>query len=347
MGTYQSELFDLCKKIAKTELAHNISSMWDNFKTEDPDLSSKSMWFTSTNDIQNHFYGVLLIQSDNSEKSGIFSSVPKLDDRELVICKQANEFLMNLSNALVNELDFLPKNIQRALIPYSKLRDIRKDFYDKISIKYEEVIDFSKLIREFRKTYMYNLIKLKTIEIDTNIFNALQTTNVLEVFSIFERSEIECRYDEIPESLWRIKNNELSGKMTNSDVVEFFFFSLYVLRDIIEITLNTLYSALNDEKLPILSNKNLISVKGPSTNYLYKKYEFTKISGDADDNYPRVSNLCLINAQPTKEKESEIQSMVYIVSMHHQLFGKMGSTTSYKGLEVDESLNRFYNFFEK
>lgn len=58
--------------------------------------------------------------------------------------------------------------------------------------------------------------------------------------------------------------------MTNEEMLEFFFFTLYVLRDIITITLNTLYSALIGENLPVLSNNNLIAVKGPSTNHLLR-----------------------------------------------------------------------------
>ena len=189
------------------------------------------------------------------------------------------------------------------------------------------------------------MIKIKTREFNTDFFNAFQTKNVLEIFSIFERNEIECGYNDIPNNLWSIKKNKQNDTMTNEEMHEFLFFTLYVLRDIITITLNTLYSALIGENLPVLSNNNLIAVKGPSTNHLFKKYELVKISSEG--NYPRIGNLFLLDAQPIKDKGSLILTFVYAVEIIEQMDGKFGSITSIEGLEVDESLNRFFNFFKK
>ena len=118
------------------------------------------------------------------------------------------------------------------------------------------------------------------------------------------------------------------------------------MRDIIEITLNTLYSALQGKKLPVLNNDNLISIEGPSTNYLYKKYELVKISSEHDDNHPSVNNLCLIDAYLDDEKQ-KVHALIYIVSTTYRQTGRFGSITSMKGLEVDDSLNRFFSFFKK
>ena len=40
-------------------------------------------------------------------------------------------------------------------------------------------------------------------------------------------------------------------------------------------------------------------------------------------------------------------TFVYAVEIIEQMDGKFGSITSIEGLEVDESLNRFFNFFKK
>ncbi|WP_373104181.1 hypothetical protein [Streptococcus lutetiensis] len=345
MSTYKSEVFNLCKKISNSELSSNIIEMWNNLKNDDSLYINKTAWFTSTKDEQNHFYGVLLAQSEPDENLGIFANVPRLNESELILCKQGNEFLLNLSNALVNELDFLPISIRKALNPYAKLRSIQPEFYENISITSQEKIDVSELKKEFRKIYIFDLIKIKTREFNTDFFNAFQTKNVLEIFSIFERNEIECGYNDIPKNLWSIKKNKQNDTMTNEEMLEFFFFTLYVLRDIITITLNTLYSALIGKNLPVLSNNNLIAVKGPSTNHLFKKYELVKISSEG--NYPRIGNLFLLDTQPIKDKGSLIHTFVYAVEIIEQMDGKFGSITSIEGLEVDESLNRFFNFFKK
>ena len=44
---------------------------------------------------------------------------------------------------------------------------------------------------------------------------------------------------------------------------------------------------------------------------------------------------------------SLIHTFVYAVEIIEQMDGKFGSITSIEGLEVDESLNRFFNFFNK
>ncbi|WDT83049.1 hypothetical protein OUO18_05200 [Streptococcus thermophilus] len=205
MSTYKSEVFNLCKKISNSELSSNIIEMWNNLKNDDSLYINKTAWFTSTKDEQNHFYGVLLAQSEPDENLGIFANVPRLNESELILCKQGNEFLLNLSNALVNELDFLPISIRKALNPYAKLRSIQPEFYENISITSQEKIDVSELKKEFRKIYIFDLIKIKTREFNTDFFNAFQTKNVLEIFSIFERNEIECGYNDIPNNLWSIK----------------------------------------------------------------------------------------------------------------------------------------------
>ena len=70
-----------------------------------------------------------------------------------------------------------------------------------------------------------------------------------------------------------------------------------------------------------------------------------KISSEG--NYPRIGNLFLLDAQPIKDKGSLIHTFVYAVEIIEQMDGKFGSITSIEGLEVDESLNRFFNFFKK
>ena len=277
MSTYKSELFNLCKSIEQSELSKKVREMWNNFKTDDPLYLNKTIWFTSTRDDQNHFYGVLLSQSRPENTSIPFSNCPKLNQRELEICKEANEFLIRVSTKLVNELSFLPTSIKEALNPYSKLLDIDKDFYKKINISNHEEIDFSGLTKKFRKSYIFNVMESKTQEIDPNILGTIQKDHILEIFAFFEKNEVSCSYNEIPKNLNTIKRNEINGRLEYEDVVEFFFFTLYVLRDIIEITLNTLYSALQGKKLPVLNNDNLISIEGPSTNYLYKKYELVQL----------------------------------------------------------------------
>ena len=186
----------------------------------------------------------------------------------------------------------------------------------------------------------------KTQEIDPNILGTIHKDHILEIFAFFEKNEVSCSYNEIPKNLNTIKRNEINGRLEYEDVVEFFFFTLYVLRDIIEITLNTLYSALQGKKLPVLNNDNLISIEGPSTNYLYKKYELVKISSEHDDNHPSVNNLCLIDAYLDNEKQ-KVHALIYIVSTTYRQTGRFGSITSMKGLEVDDSLNRFFSFFKK
>ncbi|MCC3167102.1 hypothetical protein [Streptococcus sanguinis] len=345
MSTYKSELFNLCKSIEQSELSKKVKEMWNNFKTDDSLYLNKTIWFTSTRDNQNHFYGVLLSQSRPENTPNSFSNCPKLDQRELEICKEANEFLVNLSTSLTNELSFLPTSIRTVLNPYSKLLDIDTDFYEKINISNQEEIDFSRLLKKFRKSHIFNVIESKTQAIDPNLLDTIQKDHLLEIFAIFEKNEVSCSYDEIPKNLNTIKTNEINGRLRYEDVVEFFFFSLYVIRDVIEITLNTLYSALQGQKLPILSNDNLISINGPSTNYLYKKYELVKISSEHDDNHPSVSNLCLIDAYLDKEKQ-KVHSLIYIVTTTYRHTGRFGSTTSMKGLEVDDCLNRFFSFFK-
>ncbi|MDU5787462.1 hypothetical protein [Streptococcus parasanguinis] len=346
MSTYKSELFNLCKSIGQSELSKKVREMWNNFKTDDPLYLNKTIWFTSTRDDQNHFYGVLLSQSRFESTSKPFSNCPKLNQRELEICKEANEFLVHIYTNLVNELSFLPTSIKEALNPYSKLLDIDTEFYKRINISNHEEIDFSGLTKKFRKSYIFNVMESKTQEIDPNILGTIQKDNILEIFAIFEQNEVSCSYNEIPENLNIIKRNEINGRLGYEDIVEFFFFTLYVLRDIIEITLNTLYSALKGEKLPVLNNDNLISIEGPSTNYLYKKYELVKISSEHDDNHPSVNNLCLIDAYLDSEKQ-KVHSLIYVVSTTYHPIDRLGSTTSMKGLEVDDSLNRFFNFFKK
>lgn len=346
MSTYKSELFNLCKSIEQSELSKKVREMWNNFKTDDPLYLNKTIWFTSTRDDQNHFYGVLLSQSRPENTSIPFSNCPKLNQRELEICKEANEFLIRVSTKLVNELSFLPTSIKEALNPYSKLLDIDKDFYKKINISNHEEIDFSGLTKNFRKSYIFNVMESKTQEIDPNILGTIHKDHILEIFAFFEKNEVSCSYNEIPKNLNTIKRNEINGRLEYEDVVEFFFFTLYVLRDIIEITLNTLYSALQGKKLPVLNNDNLISIEGPSTNYLYKKYELVKISSEHDDNHPSVNNLCLIDAYLDNEKQ-KVHALIYIVSTTYRQTGRFGSITSMKGLEVDDSLNRFFSFFKK
>lgn len=346
MSTYKSELFNLCKSIEQSELSKKVREMWNNFKTDDSLFLNKTIWFTSTRDDQNHFYGVLLSQSRSENISIPFSNCPKLNQRELEICKEANEFLVHISTSLVNELSFLPTSIKEALNPYSKLLDIDTDFYKRINISNHEEIDFSELIKKFRKSYIFNVIESKTQEIGPNILGTIQKDNILEIFAFFEKNEVSCSYNEIPKNLNTIKRNEINGRLRNEDVVEFFFFTLYVLKDIIEITLNTLYSALKGKKFPVLSNDNLISIEGPSTNYLYKKYELVKTSSEHDDNQPSVNNLCLIDAYLDNEKQ-KVHSLIYIVTTTYRQTSRLGSTTSMKGLEVDDSLNRFFSFFKK
>ena len=346
MSTYKSELFNLCKSIEQSELSKKVREMWNNFKTDDPLYLNKTIWFTSTRDDQNHFYGVLLSQSRPENTSIPFSNCPKLNQRELEICKEANEFLIRVSTKLVNELSFLPTSIKEALNPYSKLLDIDKDFYKKINISNHEEIDFSGLTKKFRKSYIFNVMESKTQEIDPNILGTIQKDHILEIFAFFEKNEVSCSYNEIPKNLNTIKRNEINGRLEYEDVVEFFFFTLYVFRYIIEITLNTLYSALQGKKLPVLNNDNLISIEGPSTNYLYKKYELVKISSEHDDNHPSVNNLCLIDAYLDDEKQ-KVHALIYIVSTTYRQTGRFGSITSMKGLEVDDSLNRFFSFFKK
>lgn len=345
MSTYKSELFNLCKSIEQSELSTKIKKMWDSFKTDDSFYLNKTIWFTSTRDDQNHFYGVLLSQSRPENTPNFFSNCPKLNQRELEICKEGNEFLVNLSTNLINEFSFLPTSIRTVLNPYSKLLDIDTDFYKEINISNQEEIDFSRLLKKFRQSYMFNVIESISQKINPNFLDTIQTDSMLEIFAFFEKNEVSCSYDEVPNNLKIIKTNEINGRLRYEDEVEFFLFTLYVLRDIIEITLNTLYSALQGKKLPILSNDNLISINGPSTNYLYKKYELVKISSEHDDNHPSVSNLCLIDAYSDYEKQ-KVHSLIYIVTTTYHQTGRLGSTTSMKGLEVDDCLNRFFSFFK-
>ena len=98
----------------------------------------------------------------------------------------------------------------------------RETVYKTVTRKF----DVSELKKEFRKIYIFDLIKIKTREFNTDFFNAFQTKNVLEIFSIFERNEIECGYNDIPNNLWSIKKNKQNDTMTNEEMLEFFFFTL-------------------------------------------------------------------------------------------------------------------------
>nr|UKS67952.1 hypothetical protein G8766_01515 [Lactococcus garvieae] len=344
MGNYRSNLFSLCKFLGKSNLTKNIEDMILNFEKSE-DFFSKSAWFSMTRDEQNHFYGVLLSISESTGKSGMISNIPILNIEELILCKRGNDLLNRVSNALINELSFLPSQIRESLNPYVNLRKIDSKFYDSIKTNSIDAIDTSALSQNFKESYMVESLKNQLAQMNINFLQNIQLNNMLEIYEIFNENEIKYGYDKIPENLSRIKENKLQGNITNEDKIEYFLFSLYVIKDIIEITLNTLYSALVGKSLPLLTNDNLIAINGPTTNQLFRIYEFSKVSKNKEKSFPRIANLCLVNANRNSNEDSLLKCIVLIVSMTQSFTGNFGSTTTLKGLEVDENLNRYYRFF--
>ncbi|EJN94075.1 hypothetical protein ACVRW7_06960 [Streptococcus ratti] len=346
MSTYKSNLFALCKVLERSDLANKIKNMRSNLNNSDGQLA-KSIWLSMTNDRQNHFYGVLLGISESNEKNnnGIISKMPLLSEEELKICKYGNEFLLKVCNLLINELDFLPTPIKESLNPYTKLRKIGNDFYENIPMENIENIDLSKLSQSFKKLHLVNSLREQQKQISSDILNKIQLNNMLEIFTIFSRDESQYGYEEVPPSLLNISKHKIHGSLSFEEQLEYFFFSLYVLRDIIQITLNTLYSVLGGGRLALLTNDNIISIKGPSQNHLYKRYEFSKIPSD-DKGEPEIANLCLVNFQRSSSADSIVNCLAFTVSLSHSFAGNFGDTTTLKVLEVDNDLNRYYNFFK-
>lgn len=64
-----------------------------------------------------------------------------------------------VSNALINELSFLPSQIRESLNPYANLRKIDSKFYESIKTNSIDVIDTSALSQSFKESYMVESLK--------------------------------------------------------------------------------------------------------------------------------------------------------------------------------------------
>lgn len=345
MTTYKTELFSLCKSLSDIQLTHDIISMKSNLHEEDS-FFDKSMWFSTTRDVENHFYGVLLGNSEyNILNNDLFiAKIPRLNKDELKVCKRGNEFLNKVYKELINKLYFLPSTMKLALNPYLRLRRINERFYESINIDETDCIDVTMLVNCFSKSYIVECLIDQFNDIPKD---ALLEFSLEEVFHIFERfnKDIEkCGYDKVPNDLLRIKMNgcvSLGDKLTN------FFFTLYAIKEIIELTISTLYSALNGYRLHSLTNENLINFNGSTENMLCTKYKFSTVSKANRKTFPRISNLCIIDAKHNSKEDSKIKCLVVIISITTRFGRKITGTETMEALEVDDSLNRYYSYFEK
>ena len=266
------DLFDICKRIEKTELSNELREIEKSLsKPKDFSAGAKSIYFQSKSR-GGHFYEILLRSKMVSEGKDdvLFSKTPPLTEHEINKLSEGHEVMNNLFIAVLAELHELPLVVRNSLNPYLKFNEL------KIEKQIDNSnVDFGKLAKSVSQLSISKELKLNCQKFSLKQKNQLTKLKPRDIYSILMRLEQDIRNKDgetkrqILESM-----NKPIGRLNDANLLLRLLFDTLRLHTVITICMDTIFSAFMGYSLIVINEDSIINVRKDDSGPFYHDREF-------------------------------------------------------------------------
>ncbi|WNF91020.1 hypothetical protein [Vagococcus fluvialis] len=339
MATFINELFNLVKYFEKIELKKEIVLRRQEMSQKNADkFINKSLYFSGSKEERNHFYGMLLINSDLERgliNDNLFKQLETLTIEEKTVFLNGHQLILDIFNNMRSQLEFLPLQYQLVLSPYSNLKKLE------IEMCSTERIDLSQhsfFFDSFGKMPLVRKLERKYKEI-SKLIQKVEFQELNMMLDSIDREISEYGFKNCPATLRDISIKRLDNNLKDEEKVFDFFYSLFFLKESIRLTINTIYSVLIGNELPVINEENIIKIGSEFSDGLKNGVEYLLINNETTPY--NVGNLVLMSYEIKKYNEK-----VHDFGLIYKISRKLGDdgTTKCSILKVDECLNCYSNF---
>lgn len=347
MTTFKQEVLTISKKLSKMDICNSLKEMRKNINNSNIEVGQKvdgkQFFFTSTKENINHFYGVLLLNSEvenGTVSNKLFENSSTLSAKEKYLYSYGNKILLYAFNEIRMKLDFLPISYQLALNPYVTLRTFKPDPLDLSDTDFDCSI-FDELSYSFKNTKLLKEVK-KTFLASDNILASIPINQILQFTKKIEDEVAAYGFDGYPPNMSKLSLKRKEGRMSEIEKVTDFFYCYFFLKESIATMMNTFFSALIGLELSIVSEENIINITNDFGNLVKKGRSFLLTNFNSKI-APRVGNLALMSYEIKKNNQS-YKDFGVVCETTYSLVGDSGGTINCSIQLVDEDLNRFFPY---
>ena len=341
--SFRNEIFQLCKKIQKTDDTKLVSDLIRNLsivKDGDEFNSSRAEFNQVAKHSQNQFYGYLYTNDHTEEYISVFPQIAPLSSEAVQLLSRAHATIMSLINGCLNDFKINFPNLYFRLNPYWKYKPINPKYENANSFLNEA--DYQKAILAFKASTLYQKLYKSNIN---EVFEDFTDNDIHTMFAVFDQEMITCPIDQIPESIENFTQSLHTEYNNMSDILMAEIFLILALAKSLENACSLLFTALVGDDLIVLNNDNIISIDKHFSNSLRKIItiscndiflsESTNIAGD----------IALIDCSPYTNYH--IHEFGLINAYTANFDQEMGQTSKFTIVAVDDSLNPMYLLTDK
>ena len=227
----------------------------------------------------------------------------------------------------------LPENLKVALSPTSKY-NFKLPYSTDLDVS--TIIDtemFTDVFNYWKRSNLRRIYEKEIIKYES-LLNEIGVEKIIQLLYAVGNDIDESGYKNIPNSLKDLRGYNEPFSQRDSRGVLRFFYLLYSIKTIIDISTDFLAMAFKGIKMGVVGEENVISIKSNFSNMLRDGRDFIIYPGLKKD--PELSNLVVIEENLYNKKE-----FGYCTAVRQSFMNESGSTLECRISVIDEEMNPF------
>lgn len=335
MKTYLEYMFKLCQEIISLDLSKNLQEQISKMKDTGEYFSNQSLLLQGIRN-ESDFYIVLImneLSKQTDSKDNFLRAVTPLNQKELEIFKQLHNVMKYFYEQSLKSIGNLPENLKVALSPTPKY-NFKLPYSTDLDVS--TIIDtemFTDVFNYWKRSNLRRIYEKEIIKYES-LLNEIGVEKIIQLLYAVGNDIDESGYKNIPNSLKDLRGYNEPFSQRDSRGVLRFFYLLYSIKTIIDISTDFLAMAFKGIKMGVVGEENVISIKSNFSNMLRDGRDFIIYPGLKKD--PEVSNLVVIEENLYNKKE-----FGYCKAVRQSFMNENGTTLECRISVIDEEMNPF------